>query len=182
MAHPLIPTLNIHISTQQQETNMKYLMLSLVAAFAVSGTGAVAATKGKVQRCIPVSVKSVEGQFTKFNAAWATKDPTKVTALFTRDAVLLPTVSNSPRTTPEGINDYFVKFLQGSPVGTINTSTVKLGCNMASRLGTWTVSFTDAKTGAKSDVKARYSFIYRMENGAWKIDHLHSSMMPEPTS
>ena len=166
----------------KQETKMKYLMLPLIAAVAVSGTSAVAATKGNAQRCAPVSVPSVEGQFAKFNAAWATKDPAKVTALFTRDAVLLPTVSNTPRTTPEGINNYFVKFLEGSPVGTINTSTVKLGCNMASRLGTWTVTFTDAKTGAKSDVKARYSFIYRMENGAWKIDHLHSSMMPEPTT
>jgi uncharacterized protein (TIGR02246 family) len=166
----------------KKEIKMKYLMLPFIAAVAISGTNAAAATKGNMQRCVPVTVQSVEGQFSKFNAAWASKDPEKVTALFTRDAVLLPTVSNTPRTTPEGINDYFVKFLQGSPVGTINTSTVKLGCNMASRLGTWTVTFTDAKTGAKNDVKARYSFIYRLENGVWKIDHLHSSMMPEPTS
>jgi uncharacterized protein (TIGR02246 family) len=161
---------------------MKYLMLPLIAAIAISGTSAVAAPKSNVQRCAPVTVQSVEGQFAKFNAAWASKDPAKVTALFTRDAVLLPTVSNTPRTTHAAINDYFVKFLQGSPVGTINTSTVKLGCNTASRLGTWTVTLTDAKTGAKNDVKARYSFIYRIENGAWKIDHLHSSMMPEPTT
>jgi uncharacterized protein (TIGR02246 family) len=161
---------------------MNYLTLPFVALVAISATSASAATKGNTQRCMPVSVKSVEGQFAKFNAAWASKDPAKVTALFTRDAVLLPTVSNTPRTTPEGINNYFVKFLEGSPVGTINSSTVKLGCNMASRLGTWTVTFTDAKTGAKSDVKARYSFIYRMEGGVWKIDHLHSSMMPEPTT
>jgi uncharacterized protein (TIGR02246 family) len=161
---------------------MRYLMLPILAAAAISSTSASAATKGSVQRCAPVTVQAVEGQFAKFNEAWTSKDPAKVTALFARDAVLLPTVSNTPRTTTEGINDYFVKFLQGSPVGTINTSTVKLGCNMASRLGTWTVTFTDAKTGAKNDVKARYSFIYRMENGAWKIDHLHSSMMPEPTN
>jgi hypothetical protein len=38
---------------------------------------------------------------------------------------------------------------------------------------------TDAN-GARSDVKARYSFIYTWENGDWKIAHLHSSMMPEP--
>jgi uncharacterized protein (TIGR02246 family) len=161
---------------------MKYLMLPIIAALVVSGTSAAASTKDKVQRCAPLTTQAVEAQFAKFNAAWASKDPAKVASLFTRDAVLLPTVSNTPRTTPEGINNYFVKFLEGSPVGTINTSTVKLGCNMASRLGTWTVTFTDAKTGAKNDVKARYSFIYRMENGAWKIDHLHSSMMPEPTS
>jgi hypothetical protein len=95
--------------------------------------------------------------------------------------VLLPTVSNKPRTTPAEVNDYFVKFLKGSPVGTIDTSTIKIGCNSFARLGTWTVALTNAETGVKSDVKARYSFIYKREGGQWKIDHLHSSMMPEPT-
>jgi hypothetical protein len=33
---------------------MKYLMLPIIAALAVSGTSAVAATKDKVQRCAPV--------------------------------------------------------------------------------------------------------------------------------
>jgi hypothetical protein len=68
-----------------------------------------------------------------------------------------------------------------SPVGKINSSTVKIGCNTAARVGTWTVTVTDPTTGAKTDIKARYSFLYRIEDGAWKIDHLHSSMMPEKT-
>ncbi|WP_346731278.1 nuclear transport factor 2 family protein [Bradyrhizobium sp. 1] len=54
-----------------------------------------------------------------------------------------------------------------------------MDCRTASRVGTWTVSLTDPASGSKLDVKARYSFIYRYEDGAWKIDHLHSSMMPE---
>jgi len=41
------------------------------------------------------------------------------------------------------------------------------------------VAITDPTTGQKSDVVARYSFIYRFEDGIWKIDHLHSSSMPE---
>ena len=134
----------------------------------------------KAPACAPGSAAAVEGLFTQFNDSWATKDPAKVTALFTKDAVLLPTVSHTPRTTPEGVNDYFVKFLKGSPVGSIDTSTVSVGCNIATRLGTWTVKLTDAKTGAVSNVKARYSFIYKPEGGVWKIYHLHSSMMPEP--
>ena len=104
-----------------------------------------------------------------------------VTQLFTKDAVLLATVSNTPRTDHAGIRDYFVGFLKPSPVGTINSSTVKLGCNSAARVGTWTVTVTDPSTGAKTDIKARYSFLYRIEDGKWKIDHLHSSMMPEKT-
>ncbi len=137
------------------------------------------AKSSKSMKCIAVTQTQVDGLFTDFNSAWATKDPAKVTSLFTKDAVLLPTVSNKPRTTAAEINDYFVKFLQGNPVGTINTSTYKMSCNSVARVGTWTVTFTDKTTGAKSDVKARYSFIYRQEDGKWKIDHLHSSMMPE---
>lgn len=132
-------------------------------------------------QCVAVTPAQVEAQFGKFNDSWATKDPAKVTSLFAKDAVLLATVSNTPRTTPEGINDYFTNFLKKNPVGTIDTSTVRIDCKTASRVGTWTVTFTDDK-GVQSVVKARYSFIYKMEGGAWKIDHLHSSMMPEKTS
>lgn len=159
------------------------LMTAAAIAFAITSTSAAAKAKADGgPKCKVVNEAMIEAQFADFNAAWATKDPAKVTALFSKDAVLLPTVSNNPRTDTAGINDYFIKFLQNSPVGTINTSTVKLGCNMAARLGTWTVAMTDAKTGVKSDVKARYSFIYTYQGGEWKIDHLHSSMMPEPTS
>lgn len=135
--------------------------------------------KPHAMQCAPVTQAAVEQQFDAFNAAWATKSPDAVTALFAPDAVLLPTVSDTPRTTPAGVRDYFVGFLKGSPVGQIDTSTVKLGCNKASRVGTWTVTLTDAATGAKTPVKARYSFIYKYHDGKWLIDHLHSSMMPQ---
>jgi hypothetical protein len=88
-------------------------------------------------------------------------------------------VSNTPRTDHDGIRDYFVGFLKPSPVGTITSSTIDIGCNKATRVGTWTVTMTDPATGTKSEVKARYSFIYRLDGGEWKIDHLHSSMLPE---
>jgi uncharacterized protein (TIGR02246 family) len=149
------------------------------AALVAFAPAAEARSKSSSMKCAAVTQDQVDALFGKFNAAWATKDPATVTKLFTNDAVLLATVSNKPRTTPAEIEDYFVGFLKGSPVGTINSSTFKMGCNQAARLGTWTVTLTDAATGAKTDVKARYSFIYRLENGEWKIDHLHSSMMPE---
>ncbi len=158
-------------------------MLRYAVAAAVLSTSAfalvpAAEARTAAPRCAPVTTAAVEAQFDKFNAAWATKNPDTVTALFGKDAVLLATVSNKPRTDAAGIRDYFVKFLQNSPVGTITSSTVDLGCNMATRVGTWTVTFTDA-AGAKTDVLARYTFIYKYEGGKWMIDHLHSSMLPE---
>lgn len=160
---------------------MKKMMISAALAAAIITVPAQAKTKKSMQ-CAVVTQAQVDGLFTDFNNAWATKDPATVTSLFTKDAVLLATVSNKPRTNHAEIQDYFVSFLKGSPVGTINSSTFKMGCNNISRLGTWTVTLTDAATGAKTDVKARYSFIYRLEDGKWKIDHLHSSMMPEKAS
>ena len=156
---------------------MSTIVKSTVSALLVLVSAS--AVQAKSMECPTTSETQIEGLFTSFNDAWATKDPEKVTALFTKKPVLLATVSNTPRTTPEEVKDYFVKFLKSSPVGRIDTSTVELDCNTATRLGTWTVTLTDPATGAKSDVKARYSFLYRYEDGAWKIDHLHSSMMPE---
>lgn len=158
----------------------KLVLTAAVAAFAISAPAY--AKPAKSAKCVTPTTQQVESLFTEFNNAWATKNPDTVTALFAKDAVLLATVSNKPRLNHAEIRDYFVGFLKPSPVGTINSSTVKTSCNMAARLGTWTVTVTDAATGAKTDIKARYSFIYKMEGGKWKIDHLHSSMMPEKTS
>ena len=136
-------------------------------------------TKAHTMQCAPVPAGAADALFDKFDKAWATKNPDAVTALFAKDAVLLATVSNEPRTTREGIRDYFVGFLKNSPDGSIDTSAVKVGCNSVARMGTWTVMLTNPQTGAKSAVKARYTFLYVPEGGEWKIAHLHSSMMPE---
>lgn len=130
-------------------------------------------------QCVVPTQADLDGQFDRFNAAWATKNPDTVTALFDNDAVLLATVAARPRTTPADIRDYFVSFLKNSPVGRIDTSTIKTGCNWALRAGTWTVTLTNPDTGAKTDVKARYSFLYQYDAGVWEIEHLHSSVLPE---
>jgi len=154
--------------------------LALLSALAAAVPGAALAEASPDDHACPVVTQAmVESQFARFNDAWATGDPDVVTALFTSEPVLLATVSNTPRTTPAMVRDYFVSFLRNSPVGRIETSTVEIDCQTASRLGTWTVTLTDAATGTRTDVHARYSFIYRYEGGDWKIDHLHSSMMPE---
>lgn len=129
--------------------------------------------------CATLTAAQLDAQFAGFNNAWATKNPDKVTALFDKDAVLLATLANVPRTDHAGIRDYFVKFLKSSPVGQIDSSTIRTGCNWALRAGTWTVSLTDPSTGTQSDVRARYTFLYQFEDGRWKIEHLHSSAMPE---
>jgi uncharacterized protein (TIGR02246 family) len=133
----------------------------------------------RATQCAPVSNLLVKQQFDRFNAAWATKNPDTVTALFSPTAVLLPTLSDEERTTRAGIHKYFVYFLRNSPVGHIDSSSIRLGCNMAARMGNWSVHLTDQKSGTKSTARARYTFIYRYEGGKWRIEHLHSSLLPD---
>lgn len=146
---------------------------------ALALTLAASGASAQATECEPVDNAMIEGQFDRFNAAWATKNPDTVTALFAPDAVLLPTLSDEERTTPEGIRRYFVHFLEKSPVGHIDTSSIRLGCNMAARMGNWSVDLTDKKTGEKSTAKARYTFVYRYADGSWRIEHLHSSLLPD---
>lgn len=159
---------------------MKNIVLSLPLISGLALVLAAPATAKTHHSCAQATAAQLDAQFTAFNNAWATRNPDTVTALFDDDAVLLATVANQPRTDHAGIRDYFVSFLKKSPVASIDSSTIKSGCNWALRAGTWTVTLTDPQTAAKTAVKARYSFLYQFEDGQWKIEHLHSSAMPEP--
>lgn len=156
-----------------------YTILSVATAFGLmTAASAAEARDAQRERCVAVTEEQVNGLFTAFNDGFQTRNPDVMVPLFSENAVLLPTVSGTMRTDAAGIRDYFVGFLANSPFGTITESETMLGCNMATRVGNWTVRLTNPTTGVTSDVAARFSFIYTYENGAWKIAHLHSSARP----
>ena len=119
--------------------------------------------------------EQVRALFTKWNDALATLDSKNVAKCFSKNAVLLPTVSDKPRTTLEDIQAYFDAFLLMKPQGVILDSFVEVGNGWAKDCGIY--EFTLGSTGKK--VKARYTFMYTFEDGEWKISHQHSSAMPE---
>jgi hypothetical protein len=95
-----------------------------------------------------------------------------------KDAVLLPTVSDTPRTERALIKDYFDTFLKKKPQGTILDGKITIGANWAQDC-----SIHEFKMGADgSTVKARYTFVYVYDDDKWKIAHHHWSMMPEKTA
>ena len=117
----------------------------------------------------------VLGLFDQWNAALATLDPDAVTALYTENGILLPTVSNQVRQNPEEIRDYFVAFLKKSPQGKIDEANVRiLSDTHATNSGVYTFTFGDGST-----VTARFSYLYVQTDGGWKIMQHHSSAMPE---
>jgi len=122
-----------------------------------------------------ITEDEVRGLFSLWNNALATLDPKQVAKRYAKNGVLLPTVSDTPRTDFSSIEDYFVNFLKLKPQGEILESHVTIGKNTCSDVGIY--EFSMGATGKK--VKGRYSFVYVWEDGQWKINHHHSSIMPE---
>jgi len=123
----------------------------------------------------PITKDEVRDLFQLWNGALATLDSSKVAARYSKEAVLLPTVSDTPRTSKALITDYFDSFLKKQPQGEILSGDIIIGNNWAQDAGVY--EFTMGIDGSK--VKGRYSFVYVYEDGEWKISHHHSSVMPE---
>ncbi len=121
-----------------------------------------------------MNAEQVISLFEDWNAALQTRDPKKVTDLYASDGILLPTVSNQVRHNHEEIQDYFVHFLAKGPEGKIDESNVRILGELAINSGVYTFTFSDGAV-----VQARYTYVYRLIDGEWKIIEHHSSQMPE---
>lgn len=137
-----------------------------------------AAWAERTEACANVDEQEIAALFDRWNESLQTGDPDQVVANYAHDALLLPTVSNKPRDTPDEIREYFVHFLQKKPVGHINERHIKLGCNYAIDAGVYTFTVTGPE-GEEVQVPARYTYAYTYSDGNWLIWQHHSSMMPE---
>lgn len=122
-----------------------------------------------------VSEGQIRALFYLWNDALATGDSRIVAKRYSMDPLLLPTVSDTPRSDFDSIKDYFDNFLKLQPQGIILDGYITIGNGWARDAGIY--EFTMGADGSK--VKARYSFVYVYEMGQWKISHHHSSVMPE---
>lgn len=147
---------------------------ALLATFGLALMGMQSAHAVSSRSCQPVDAKTIEGLFDRWNDSLKTLDPKKVAANYAPNGVLLPTVANQPHATPAEIEAYFVKFLKNEPQGKIDKRFVKIGCDVAQDVGTYTFTL---KGGQK--VSARYTYVYEYLDGQWLIAHHHSSAMPE---
>ncbi len=119
--------------------------------------------------------------FDRWNATLQNGGPHDMALLYAENGVLLPTVSNVPRSNRVEIGEYFEHFLALSPRGTINERYIAiLDDNTAIDSGIYT--FDILRNGVPDFVVARYSYVYERVNGRWQIQSHHSSAMPEPVS
>ena len=130
------------------------------------------------ESCAALDAHDAASLFERWSAALATGKPEVVAALYSEDAVLLPTFSGGPLKGRAAIAEYFRHFLQKQPQGRIDHRSLKLGCNMAADVGLYTFSVIQPD-GSLAKVAARYSFLYQYRNGAWQIVHHHSAVLPE---
>lgn len=153
---------------------MNKLSTRLLPAIAAAALLSVGTAQARTETCRNTSEKEIASLFDRWNDSLKTLEPAKVAANYAPDAVLLATVANEPRSTPAEIKEYFVKFLQLQPQGKIDKRFVKIDCNVAQDVGTYTFTMKDGQK-----VQARYTYVYEFENGQWLIKHHHSSAMPE---
>jgi uncharacterized protein (TIGR02246 family) len=144
------------------------VLAALVSALAATGAFA------RSETCQPATEAQIKALFDRWNKSLQTGDPKKVVANYAPKSVLLATVSNKPRLTPEEKLDYFQHFLEKKPSGTIDSRTIEIDCNTALDAGTYTFRFSDG-----SVVKARYTYTYKWDGKDWLITSHHSSAMPE---
>ena len=162
----------LSLSASQRDQRYPVLGTSGFSAFAAMDTPA----NERCVVCAPATRRLAETLFEAWNNALKTGDARLVTALYAEDAVLLPTVSNIPRTSHAEIRDYFEHFLQKQPLAKVDQRNVKFGCNKITDAGVYTFRVIDA--GKMEYVPARYTFVYENRDGEWLIAHHHSSLMP----
>lgn len=156
---------------------------ALALVTAGCSTGNAEPAKAQPAAAQPAATKPTQQEiaalFPVWDAALATGDPEKVADLYAPDAILLPTMSNNVRTNRAEIVDYFKHFLEGKPSGTIEKEVISvLDADTAINTGVYRFAIT-GKDGKRTQVDARFTYVYELVKGKWLIVNHHSSAMPE---
>ena len=120
-------------------------------------------------------INEVNKALNDWTTAIKSNDPEKVTQLYAKDAVLLPTVSPRILTTYIQRISYFYNLFKKLP---------EAECIIQGKPNTWVFNDIAVTSGfydfvSKSNpVKARFSFVYKKNGQSWEIVEHHSSVLP----
>jgi uncharacterized protein (TIGR02246 family) len=134
---------------------------------AMVGAGSDAATAGLSDED-KASIRAVDEQWARAAKAG---DGQAIAALYVSDAILLP--PGEPMVKGEAAKKYWVDFTNGFSGPTeLNTMAVEGGGNVATAIGSYTMSLTPRKAGAKPlpTEEGKYlEVLKRQDDGSWKI-------------
>lgn len=130
---------------------------------------------------VPVTAAGPDEDVMAATRAWAaaydSRDPQKILALYAPDAVFWGTSSPTLRDTPALIGDYF-KSSSSQPNARVELGEVKVRVWDDTAASTGSYTFTDLRDGQTVRRPARFSFVFHKENGRWMIVDHHSSSVP----
>lgn len=125
----------------------------------------------------PASSGAVAAATAAWVDAYNSRDPERIVAQYDRDAVLWGTTSKTIAKTPEQVWDYF-KEARSRPNArvVVTDQNTRVSGDMAVNAGSYT--FSDVRDGVRQDNPARFTLVFRLREGKWRIVHHHSSRVP----
>jgi uncharacterized protein (TIGR02246 family) len=121
--------------------------------------------------------ESVAAATAAWVAAYNSRDPARITAMYEPDAVLWGTSAKTIAKSPQDIAEYF-KGAPGRPQARVVITDQAIRVNGDTALSTGSYTFSDMRDGQRIDRPSRFSFVLRQRAGQWRILHHHSSSMP----
>lgn len=132
----------------------------------------------------PSPADEISAQIAAATAEWIatfnTRDPARISALYAPDAILWGTVSQTIRTTPREIFEYFEESSIKRPKLRMSLGEyhVRLYGDIATNSGYYTSR--NPVDGQEVFIPMRFTFMYRREGERWMIVNHHSSRFAPP--
>jgi uncharacterized protein (TIGR02246 family) len=152
-------------SLTQRRSLMKHILL-LVTAVVMLGVPALVLAGPK---------EDVAAATQAWVAAYDSRDPARITALYDPEAVFWGTSAKTVSASPGAIAEYF-KDAGKRPNArvTLGEQHIRVYGDVAVNTGYYT--FSDVRDGQNVSIPARYTFVYRHRDGKWWIVDHHSSL------
>jgi uncharacterized protein (TIGR02246 family) len=112
-----------------------------------------------------------------WRAAYNSRDPARITAMYDADAVLWGTRARKVAPNPNAIADYF-KDSGSRPNARVTFGEQHLRVYGDVAVSTGYYTFSDVREGKEISRPARYTMVFRHRDGKWLIVAHHSSEVP----
>ena len=112
-----------------------------------------------------------------WRAAYDSRDPRRIAAMYDKGAVFWGTTMKSVATSQEAITEYF-KDAPSRPYARVvfTEQHVRVYGDVAFNSGTY--AFKDSRDGKEITNPSRYSMVFQRQAGTWVLVHHHSSRVP----
>ena len=149
-----------------------YAIGAFLLALLLSGCASGARSSGTT------GTDQVSAATAAWRAAYDSRDPARIRAMYDSDAVLWGTTAKTVAATPASIADYF-KDAAKRPNARVTFGEQHNRVYGDVGVSTGYYTFSDARDGQTVSRPARYTMVFRKRGGTWRIVSHHSSEVPK---